>query len=92
MKTLIYSAWTCALMSGMMLLATSLITFAPSAQKSGEILVVITFCSLVFWVALSLFFQWRSKKRPWEPPRSLKIVAFGFAALYLFTFVLFFAA
>jgi len=91
MKTLIYSAWTCALMSGMMLFCAIDSNLYEPLQKSWKVLTISAFCSLMFWVELSFFLQRRSKKLPWEPARSLKIVAFVFAALYMFTFLLLFA-
>ena len=91
MKTLIYSAWTCAFMSGMMLLAFSTITFAPAAQAEGDILAISAFFSLLFWAALALFLQWRSKKWTKEPSRALKIAALVFATIYMATILLFIA-
>ena len=90
MKTLIYSAWTCAFMSGMILLATNAITYVPAARAEAHFLALGASFSFVFWAALAFFLQWQSKKWTEEPSRGLKLAAFIFAALYLFTFLFFF--
>ncbi len=91
MKTLIYSAWTCALMSGTMLLAISTMTFAPAARAEAHFLFVSAFCSLALWATLAFFLQWRSKKHHEEPARFLKVAALVFATIYLFALLLLFA-
>jgi len=90
MKTLIYSAWTCALISGMILLATSAITFVPAARAEANIFALCALFSLVFWAALAFFLQWRSKKWTVEPSKALKVAALVFAMIYMLAFLLFF--